>query len=87
MANDSRVEHTQVLVFVADQPNHNGDIMTADILRRLHDGERYFWDEIKRILWWRGPAHELHTKPPQYRYACITVPNKVKVCLSTPTVL
>ena len=45
----------EALLATAGQPSVVGVAFSADALRRLHDGDRYFFDELRQQLFYRGP--------------------------------
>lgn len=48
-----------VVVWTATQPTWNGQTLARAEARRLIDHKRFFWDDSKDRLIWKGPAAEL----------------------------
>lgn len=48
-----------VIVWTQSQPSWNGEVLAREAARSLIDNMRFFWDDCKDRLLWKGPAAEL----------------------------
>lgn len=76
----------EAVVFVVEEVGHDGKLIAEETIRALHDGERLFYDEVRKILFWRGPEHEWERCRwhPQHRRKTITIPTAVHVLAAHP---
>lgn len=44
------------VIAVADVRRKDGEVFTAEELRKMADGRRLFFDDVRRALVYRGPA-------------------------------
>lgn len=54
-----RPDELEGVVAVADVPSSDGTVFAAEALRTMHDGVRFFWDDVGQRLLWRGPRGEI----------------------------
>lgn len=52
-------DQVEAVVAFADKPTAEHMVMSASVLRSLHDGVRFFWIEERQCLLFRGKTSDL----------------------------